>query len=252
MQSLHKRTYERNTDFQNFIQRSRLEFRPCFTFKKADLDDRQKLYQQLAKRIWNPERLRIPHGEEPEITVNFDADLQQRMETPDKMWTSERVRRHVPQERKEHYETQYKNKVGVIYAQVADLLNLVEEKGWKLIPKFHKSYFALYVGSKPIFGVTFFGPPRFAVWIPKKEAERLSDHCEFERYDDQHRHAVYPPYTLVDELLPILESVYLQVEKFALSEFWTLEYVAARARSALFDQGMTPEEIDALLSKASS
>ena len=251
VQSLHRRTYERNTDFQNFIQRSRLEFRPCPNFKKADLDDRQKLYQQLAKRIWNPERLRVPHGEEPEITADFDSDLQ-REEVKKKVWTIDRVRAFLPQERREHYETQHKNKVGVIYAQVADLLNLVEEKGWKLIPKFHKSYFALYVGSKPIFGVIFFGPPRFAVWIPNKEAERLSDHCEFERYDDQRRHAVYPTYTLVDELLPILESIYLQVEKLALSESRGLEYVAARARLALFDMGRTPEEIDALLSKASS
>ena len=168
-QSLHERTYERNTDFQNFIQRSRLSFEPCRNFKKADLDDRQKLYQQLAKRIWNPERLRVPHGEEPEITVDFDSDLQ-RGEVKEKMWTVDKVRAFVPQERREHYETQHKSKVGVIYAQVANLLNLVEEKEWKLIPKFQKSYCALYIGSSPIFGVNFLGTPRFAVWIPKKRS----------------------------------------------------------------------------------
>ena len=178
-QSLHERTYERNTHFQNFIQRSRLEFRPCRNFKKEDLNNRQKLYQQLAKRIWNPERLRVPHGEEPEITADFDSDLQRGDFKKGKVWTSNQVRDLVPQERREHYETQHKNKVRDIYTQVAALLNLVEEKEWKLIPKFQKSYCALYIGSSPIFGVNFLGTPRFAVWIPKKEAERLSNHCEF-------------------------------------------------------------------------
>ena len=207
-QSLHERTYERNTNFQNFIQRSRLEFRPCSDFKKEDINHRQKLYQQLAKRIWNPERLRIPHSEEPEITVDFDSDLQQRTITPDQAWPIERVRELVPQERREHYETQHKKKVGAIYARVAELQNLVEEKEWKLTPKFQQSYCALYVDSKPIFGVNFYGPPRFAVWIEKQEAERLSNTCEFERYYDQHRCAVYPLSTSLNELLPIFEFAY--------------------------------------------
>ena len=207
-QSLHERTYERNLGFQEFIQRSRLSFHPCRNFKKADLDNRQKLYQQLAKRIWNPERLRIPHGEEPEIAVDFDSDLQQGTGTPDKAWTIDRVKYLVPQERKEHYETQHKNKVGVIYAQVAELLNLVEKKGWDLSPKFQKSYCALYVERRPIFGVTFSGSPRFAVWIEKQEAERLSNHCKFERYSDPHGHSIYPLSTSLDELLPIFEFAY--------------------------------------------
>ena len=94
-QSLHERTYQRKPAFQKFIQRSQLEFRPYSDFKKADLDDRQKLYQQIAKRIWNPERLRIPHGEEPEITVNFDSDLQQG-EVKEKVWTIDKVRAFLP------------------------------------------------------------------------------------------------------------------------------------------------------------
>ena len=148
----------------------------------------------------------------------------------------------------------HKNKVGAIYTQVAALLNVVEGKEWKLIPKFQQSYCAFYVGRKTIFGVNFEGPPRFAVWMEKKEAERLSNYCEFERYSDRHCRADYPTYTPIDELLPIFEYVYLQVEKLALSESRGLEYAAARARQVLLllDQGMTPEEIDALLSKASS
>ena len=216
-----------------------MSFRPCHNFKKADLDDRQKLYQKLAKRIWNPERLRILHGDEPEIAVDFDSDLRQGPTTPDKAWTIDKVRDLVPPERREHYETQQKNKVGDVYARVAELLNLVEEKGWKLIPKFRHSYCALYEENKPIFGVNFYGSPRFAVWIPEKEAERLNNHYEFERYHNQLRHAVYPTYTSVDELLPIFESVYLQLGG--------LDQIAARAKQALLDIGMTKEKIDELL-----
>ena len=208
-QSLHKRTYERNPGFREFIQKNLLSFQPLSSFNKADLDDRQKLYQQLAKRIWNPERLRIPHGEEPEITVDFDSDLHQVPETPDKVWTIDKVRKSIPQERREYYETQHKNKIGDIYAQFAELLNLVEEKKWKLTPKFQKSYCALYVENKPIFGVNFYGPPRFAVWTTKEEASRLSNHCKFERYHDQHRHAVYPTDTSIDELRLIFEETHL-------------------------------------------
>lgn len=240
MQSLHKRTYERNTDFQNFIQRSRLEFRPCSDFKKAYLDDRQKLYQQLAKRIWNPDRLRVPHGEEPEITFDFDSDLQQGPETPDKVWTIDKVVESIPQERREHYETHHTSKVAPLYIRVAELLNLVQEKDWLLTPRFRHSYCALYLERRPIFGVNFFGAPRFAIWISRKEAERLSNHCKFERYDDQHRHAVYPRHTLVDELHPIFEIAY----SVAIDKLSEGETTIARARQALLEHGQTQEEID--------
>ena len=233
-QSLHERTYERNSGFREFIQRNHLSFGSCPNFKKADLDERQKLYQQLAKRIWNPERLRIPHGEEPEIAVDFDSDLHQVPATPDKVWTIDKVRKSIPQEHREHYEIQHKNKVGTIYTLVADLLNLVEKKEWQLIPKFQKSYCALYEENKPIFGVNFYGSPRFAVWILKKEAKRLSNHCEFERYHDQLRQAVYPEHTLIDELLPIFEFAFVKK-------------IVVKARQALGAKPMTEEEINSLL-----
>ena len=245
-QSLHERTYERNPGFQEFIQRSRLSFHPCRNFKKADLDNRQKLYQQLAKRIWNPERLRIPHGEEPEIAVDFDSNLQQGSEISDKVWTIDKVIKSIPQERREHYETHHTNKVATLYTRVAELLNLVEEKDWLLTPRFRQSYCALYLERSPIFGVNFFGSPRFAVWISRKEAERLSNYCEFERYDDQHRHAVYPVHTLVDEILPILEDAY----SIVISKLNEVEKTLAKARQVLlFDRGMTQEEIDSLLTR---
>ena len=244
-QSLHERTYERKPGFQKFIQRNHLKFSPCSNFKKADLDGRQKLYQQLAKRIWNPERLRIPHGEEPEITVDFDRDLQQRTITPEQPWTIDRVRELVDPELRKHYETQHKKKVRNIYERAADLLNLVEEKEWrKLTPKFQKSYCALYVNSKPIFGVNFYGAPRFAVWIEEKEAERLSKHCEFENYYDQHGKAVYPVHTSVGELLPIFESVCPQEVKLA-----PPENLIAKAKRVLLDKGTTQEEIDQLFTR---
>ena len=55
--SLHEKAYERNPGFFRFIKESGLPFRAHEEFKKADLDARQELYQMLAERIWDPERL---------------------------------------------------------------------------------------------------------------------------------------------------------------------------------------------------
>jgi len=58
-QSLHELAYERNPGFKRFIKESALPFHPHSEFKKADLDERQSLYQKLAERIWSPERLNL-------------------------------------------------------------------------------------------------------------------------------------------------------------------------------------------------
>lgn len=124
------------------------------------------------------------------------------------VWTTHRVRDLIPAERREYYETKHRNKIGDLYTRFAELLNLVDEKDWQLTPKFQQSYCALYVERHPIFGVTFSGSPRFAVWISKEKAEHLSNHCKFERYSDPHGCAVYPLPTSLNELLPIIEFAY--------------------------------------------
>ena len=60
--SLHERAYEHNPGFRRFIDVTGLPFHAHRVFKKADLDVRQKLYQQLAEQIWNPERLVVDAG----------------------------------------------------------------------------------------------------------------------------------------------------------------------------------------------
>ncbi len=55
--SLHENAYVLNPGFLRFIERSGLPFRAHSEFRKADLDDRQELYIQLAEHIWNPDRL---------------------------------------------------------------------------------------------------------------------------------------------------------------------------------------------------
>lgn len=55
--SLCEEAYEHNPGFLRFIKESGLPFRAHGKFQKNDLDARQKLYQQLAEQIWNPERL---------------------------------------------------------------------------------------------------------------------------------------------------------------------------------------------------
>lgn len=55
--SLHPRCYERNPGFLAFVERSRLPFKPHPRFRKADMDERQKLYTLLGQEIWSPKRL---------------------------------------------------------------------------------------------------------------------------------------------------------------------------------------------------
>ena len=55
--SLHPNAYSHNPGFVRFIEQSRLRLKPHMEFRKADLDDRQQLYIQLASQIWNPDRL---------------------------------------------------------------------------------------------------------------------------------------------------------------------------------------------------
>lgn len=57
-QSLCKETYEHDPGFNNFISESKFPFKPYETFKKSDLEERQKLYINLAEQIWNPENIK--------------------------------------------------------------------------------------------------------------------------------------------------------------------------------------------------
>jgi Protein of unknown function (DUF1524) len=55
--SLHPLCYEHNPGFLAFIQRTGLPFKPYSHFKKAQLEERSLLYQQLAALIWDPDSL---------------------------------------------------------------------------------------------------------------------------------------------------------------------------------------------------
>ncbi|HVC59588.1 MAG TPA: DUF262 domain-containing protein [Acetobacteraceae bacterium] len=55
--SLHGQAYDHNPGFLKFINESGLLFHAHAEFRKGDLDARQVLYQQLAERIWDPDRL---------------------------------------------------------------------------------------------------------------------------------------------------------------------------------------------------
>ncbi|MGH2560723.1 MAG: GmrSD restriction endonuclease domain-containing protein [Thermomicrobiales bacterium] len=55
--SLHPDCYNHNPGFLQFIARSGLPFRPHLEFKKADLEERQNLYREIAERIWDPDQL---------------------------------------------------------------------------------------------------------------------------------------------------------------------------------------------------
>lgn len=55
--TLHENCYEHNPGFLRFVQESGLPFKPHAHFRKADLDERQQVYQKLAEEIWEPHRL---------------------------------------------------------------------------------------------------------------------------------------------------------------------------------------------------
>jgi hypothetical protein len=55
--SLHERAYDHNPGFLRFCDESGLLFRPHTEFKKADQDERQKLYQSLAEQVWSVSRI---------------------------------------------------------------------------------------------------------------------------------------------------------------------------------------------------
>ena len=63
--SLAEKAYKKGTGYsrfqkfnQEFKDRSKLEFKAHSEFKKKDLDERQELYRELCKQIWDPEKLR--------------------------------------------------------------------------------------------------------------------------------------------------------------------------------------------------
>jgi hypothetical protein len=56
-QSLHDKAYEHNPGFTRFREESGLPFKAHPEFRKAELDERQMLYQRLAEQIWSPENI---------------------------------------------------------------------------------------------------------------------------------------------------------------------------------------------------
>lgn len=58
-QSLHPKCYQHNPGFLKFIKRTGLPFKPYDHFGRAELDERQQLYVQLAERVWSIDRLYV-------------------------------------------------------------------------------------------------------------------------------------------------------------------------------------------------
>jgi hypothetical protein len=56
-QSLHSNAYDHDPGFRRFREDSGLQFKAHPTFRKANLDDRQALYREIAERIWSPENI---------------------------------------------------------------------------------------------------------------------------------------------------------------------------------------------------
>lgn len=217
-QSLHEKAYENNPGFKQFIERSNLPFCAYTEFKKVELESRQKLYQMLAERIWNPERLRLPYGEEPKPVIfeeQNDYDITS-YSNEQIVWTAERIRELVPQDRRIYYETKYKNKFLEFYRMVADLQNHIQGAEWNrtLNLVFQKNYCGFYFANKPVFGVNLYGPSRFTVWITKEDAEKFRSQCDYEAYYPQSNYAIYPNSVSIEKLHSIFEFAYKKLRGF--------------------------------------
>lgn len=55
--SLHPDCYKNEPGFKRFINDSGLSFKPFDKFDRSDLDERQRLYKEIAKKIWSLESL---------------------------------------------------------------------------------------------------------------------------------------------------------------------------------------------------
>jgi hypothetical protein len=55
-QSLNSNAYKHNPPLAKLVKTG-LPFQPHKSFRKADIEARQKLYTDIAQRVWNPKRL---------------------------------------------------------------------------------------------------------------------------------------------------------------------------------------------------
>lgn len=55
-QTLHPDCYTKNPNFTKWYTTEKLQFNPCVSFTKGDLEKRTGLYEQIAMKIWSPEK----------------------------------------------------------------------------------------------------------------------------------------------------------------------------------------------------
>lgn len=210
--SLHENAYRRNPGFRQFLEKSKLPFQSHTEFKKADLDERQKLYQSIAERIWNPDRIKLQYGQEPD-NVNVENmrtyTVLSEQDGESETFTADQISKSVPAEQKESYLNKYPSqKMYECYSMIAELQTLVFEKEWTLDLKFRNNYCAFYFADRRLFGIDLYSSPRFAVWLTEVEVDRFREICDYANYSSGHRRAVYPKNTKVEMLIPILEFAY--------------------------------------------
>lgn len=235
--TLTEQAYKNNPAFIRFKESRGLPFCKHPEFKKEDLDARQKVYLKLAEQIWNPERLRLPDGIEPEIVVEPEnSHGNQRKSDEDNVQALEELPKEednvevpdlgdenisvdtkkvsaiepIKDEIREFYKTKPDITIRGFCKRISELLNLIEKKGWnELTFKLRKLYCAFYLGSNPLFGAFLFEDPRYVIWMDAEDVEKLRSFCEF-RYIPSRRQAIYPEGTTIEEIQPALEYVYMK------------------------------------------
>ncbi|MCY3743157.1 MAG: DUF262 domain-containing protein [Candidatus Poribacteria bacterium] len=225
--SLHEQTYINNPGFRKFREASGLNFKSHSEFKKRDFDDRQELCLRLAEQIWNPERLRLFGGGEPEIAIQpenprgnqgVEKDNAEHIDLEDKDISNDTKETSaiepIMNEIREFYKTKSDTTIKRLCARIAELLSVIEKKGWsELTFKPRKLYCAFYSGSNPLFGAFLFEDPRFVIWMDAGDVEKLRHYYEF-RYVPSRRQAIYLGGATVAQLQPVLESVYKKSQEY--------------------------------------
>lgn len=162
-------------------------------------DDLEKALE-LAEKVGNTELINDISISLRDLSFHIDQDDQR---------TSDRFKKLVPKDTREHYNTRVGDEE--LYKLGADLQSLIEEKEWKLKPRFKRHYFFFYYGNQPTFGVNLFRNPRLAIWGTEADEPKFSE-CEHKPTYYRQRQWVFPREATVEELRDIFETIYNDVQ----------------------------------------
>ena len=104
--------------------------------------------------------------------------------------------------------------VDAFYKCIAEVENIIAEKGWKLEKKFNCYYCAFKVGFFNAFGVSWIGTKTFAIFARTTKDEAAALKVPFTKYSDREGSVYYyvePGNTATAAFLPVFELAYAKL-----------------------------------------